>query len=626
MPDDVRQLPRFQHAELPAGPYIRIVHLKPDLDILAPIRCTVVTTRLTPSLDYTALSYCWETRVPTAPIECNGKRLLVPPNCEAALRRLRRKHRQRLLWIDSICIDQSRDAKKERGHQVALMGDIYKSASSVIVWLGESDFETNQAFLALLDLGAAWVAINDEKSSVSEQESEDLKRKLSEPSIKGLSSVFRRPWFYRLWTVQEVTLPRVENVIVYCGDFNYPWLQILYAASYLRVRTQFGGWWDEATRLQRHVSGRLLHVKAQSAHMGTGSLLGRYAPLHNEVSPQSVLFILTTAREKQATFPEDRVLALYSLLKELGVTLPAPDYDKSVSEIYTDASVACMEADQSLDILLEVSSDVRRPDLPSWVPDWSSPAWDLRDARRAILRGPFSATGTSRPLWYVEDGHGLATEAMIVDSIHAAGPPLNFSDTTDQHMRTKQLPISEIDRNTVSYDLDECAGVLRAWIKLATENAAYSDIRAKMDAFLRMVFYDGLYSSHKQVELSLFMQWWDILNGDDPLGHNSPVSVFEARLTLWSTAMDLSTRLSRLSSLRCARNKSFFTTERKLYGVAARTVREGDKVALIAGVRVPVILRDVGAVRYQYIGYASVDEYMDGDAWDADKTDVLVLV
>jgi hypothetical protein len=49
------------------------------------------------------------------------------------------------LWIDSICIDQSRDAVEERNTQVALMGEIYKCAKRVVVWLGKSDIRSRLA-------------------------------------------------------------------------------------------------------------------------------------------------------------------------------------------------------------------------------------------------------------------------------------------------------------------------------------------------------------------------------------------------------------------------------------------------------------------------------------------------
>ncbi len=70
-----------------------------------------------------------------------------------------------------------------------------------------------------------------------------------------------------------------------------------------------------------------------------------------------------------------------------------------------------------------------------------------------------------------------------------------------------------------------------------------------------------------------------------------PVAALGASMVTWTLAMDLPGWLYHMSSVRCARNKSFFTTERGLYGIAVRTIRKGDKVALITGLRVPVILR-----------------------------------
>ncbi len=62
--------------------------------------------------------------MPSCEIGCNGDSLLVTTNCEAALRELRDSTETTKLWIDSICIDQSRDAVEERNIQVALMGEI----------------------------------------------------------------------------------------------------------------------------------------------------------------------------------------------------------------------------------------------------------------------------------------------------------------------------------------------------------------------------------------------------------------------------------------------------------------------------------------------------------------------
>jgi hypothetical protein len=40
-----------------------------------------------------------------------------------------------MLWIDQLCIDQENN--DEKGPQIQLMGDIYRTACEVVIWLGE---------------------------------------------------------------------------------------------------------------------------------------------------------------------------------------------------------------------------------------------------------------------------------------------------------------------------------------------------------------------------------------------------------------------------------------------------------------------------------------------------------
>lgn len=84
---------------------------------------------------YEALSYCWGDASDKIAIDCNGSRgLAVTKNLHAALLALRLPNQERVLWADAICINQ--DDIEERGSQILLMKDIYRIASSVVIWLG----------------------------------------------------------------------------------------------------------------------------------------------------------------------------------------------------------------------------------------------------------------------------------------------------------------------------------------------------------------------------------------------------------------------------------------------------------------------------------------------------------
>lgn len=99
---------------------------------------------------YEALSYRWSSGKPPSRINCNGKLLAITSNLQEALRRLNVV--DRLLWVDSICINQ--DDVVEKGEQVALMSEIYSKAVRVLVWLGENQ-DSDSMYLSYMELARA---------------------------------------------------------------------------------------------------------------------------------------------------------------------------------------------------------------------------------------------------------------------------------------------------------------------------------------------------------------------------------------------------------------------------------------------------------------------------------------
>ena len=50
------------------------------------------------------------------------------------------------IWVDAICIDQSERGKEEKEKQLSKMAEIYNSASSVCIWLGDTYEGAYEAF------------------------------------------------------------------------------------------------------------------------------------------------------------------------------------------------------------------------------------------------------------------------------------------------------------------------------------------------------------------------------------------------------------------------------------------------------------------------------------------------
>jgi hypothetical protein len=102
---------------------------------------------LSGSVQYTALSYMWGAAIADHTIDLNGTPFLVRKNLWTFLDRARTDGFEGYLWIDALCIDQTRVG--ERNHQVALMGNIYSHAEGVIVWLGHVCEDIENAITAI---------------------------------------------------------------------------------------------------------------------------------------------------------------------------------------------------------------------------------------------------------------------------------------------------------------------------------------------------------------------------------------------------------------------------------------------------------------------------------------------
>ena len=86
---------------------------------------------------YEALSYVWGTTENPVEIKVGpsgSETLAITQNLAIALPYLRHEKHFRTLWIDALCINQQN--LHERSSQVKMMGDIYRLADRVVVWLG----------------------------------------------------------------------------------------------------------------------------------------------------------------------------------------------------------------------------------------------------------------------------------------------------------------------------------------------------------------------------------------------------------------------------------------------------------------------------------------------------------
>jgi hypothetical protein len=228
---------------------IRLVVLE-GRSLFPNLHISICTTPLTQPVEFGALSYCWGIPGATRRIPCDHEDQIpdLQPNSNnfdmrntstsfkvsdtlyEFLEKLRPDERSRLLWIDAICINQN--DVEEKSSQVPMMGLIYETATTVIIWIpplpgGTRDIDTVKSAVNIL------VGFQNEVNMLDELEPEERQRFINEGQLekrvreigleerhfRALSTFFQSPWFFRLWTFQEAVLAKEQ--VYQCGNIQF---------------------------------------------------------------------------------------------------------------------------------------------------------------------------------------------------------------------------------------------------------------------------------------------------------------------------------------------------------------------------------------------------------------------
>lgn len=224
---------------------IRVLRLRPmtsaeraaqSLHIPVHLSCTLHHITLSEiekgSAVFNALSYTWREPPATREISVNGQPFAIRENLWQFL--LVAASRPDVcsspLWVDQICINQNSNA--ERNHQVAHMATIYQQAKNVFMWLGPSSEATSETLGALQDAPlrcAILQRLNDPLPHRGLAPSDpdppfwELVFSESASFMAGLHEILHRPFWARLWTVQEILSGPPETRVVFCGSRQMPW-------------------------------------------------------------------------------------------------------------------------------------------------------------------------------------------------------------------------------------------------------------------------------------------------------------------------------------------------------------------------------------------------------------------
>ena len=337
---------------------IRILEIRPGSGIDL-VFCGLRTVRLSEKPRYEALSYCWGDPTFNQQIHCNDKPLAITTNLYAALTQLRHNTEPRILWADAICINQQ--DTNERNQQVRLMRQIYELADQVVVWLGA---ETQFTYLGMPLIPKLVAA--DKKRDSSEDQGALFQRGIAavlrennlperyDDAWKGFFELLQRPWFERGWIIQEAAV--ASSIIVCCGRSVVTLQDFMLALIYSNTI-------GLAEDYQSPNFGRVMSIALTGQAFKQGHQL-------------SLLSLLLRHRLAITTDPRDKVFALCGIAYDAGPSSMniRIDYYPShlVQEVYREFVLKVLAEYKSLDVL-SVPNEASDLEIPSWIPDFSSP-------------------------------------------------------------------------------------------------------------------------------------------------------------------------------------------------------------------------------------------------------------
>ncbi|KAI0147470.1 HET-domain-containing protein [Xylariaceae sp. FL1272] len=349
----------YKYDPLASG-YIRLATLQPgefEVDIIIGLEQHSFVRD--GSLVFEALSYAWGQSNHPVCIRIygnEGAKLLASQNLVAALRHLRHAERTRVIWVDALCIDQLN--KIERGPQVAMMGEIYRLATRVVVWLGQEADGSSIALDLVSKIGAQVevTAISPFLKSApgcSDHSLGDVDAKLpvEEQDTRSIYHLICRPWFERLWVRQEILLANAQAIVM-CGSHQVTW-------EYLR----------------RGLCTVYLKPKLNSDLRS--SLVTRLQHIYGLIFADLPILLSTLRRVTRGCYcrdPRDRIYGVLALMPEHERALvPRPDYTQPLADLYRTVTLNHFEYYGSIGLICECELQPNVGSGPSWVPDWSMP-------------------------------------------------------------------------------------------------------------------------------------------------------------------------------------------------------------------------------------------------------------
>ncbi|KIX94175.1 uncharacterized protein Z520_10201 [Fonsecaea multimorphosa CBS 102226] len=632
---------KFEYEDLLSEEYIRILELLPGRKDDAIRCCLTLEPRQNAANTYDAISYTWGTSTDRAEIICSNQILPITTNLADALRELRSKspgHSQRL-WVDAICINQ--DRSEEKNHQVKRLGEVYRDARQVFVWLGRDTGGIARDCFGLLE---RWVSYLDENFDIYRHTRNiptlDLPHHLCTDAEAGskLRKLMECSWFSRVWVLQEAAL--AKNCHLFWGRHSMS----------LAVLVEFACFCDGRTEITRLLGGddssfrywRLVFLCVYRTYDNAESwrrerpLIRSLNEKHCGGRPGLFLDILQIGKSLSAKDARDHIYAFLGnpLAKSAdGKLFLEPDYDKDEKEVYFDATLAFLRSRHEAPYILcfvqhDSVDEVNGSKAPSWIPKWTKPRMDLAPSYTIGNIGlSFEAGGPVDRLQYkacrgFRGERLLSLRGFIFDHLTWTSgllKPENFAlDRTLWDFEPQEPHKTYVDK--LWNDMVLACNLQRGCSEVPPK-------RTLMDASFSYTLVTG-YNNTRVVSIDehrkRFQKYLRALENPDP-PENHRTGVITAR----ASRKELCEASRYEVSTRNCRDRQLALTAHGRFALVARFAKPGDACCVFLGMVTPFVVRQVGmedggtAKYHSLVGEAYVHGVMRGELLDVlDHEDV----
>ena len=424
---------------------------------------------------YYALSYVWGNPDKVHTIGLNGHDFQITDNLMFFLRRKRKV--TLAFWIDAICINQ--DDKAEKSEQIGRMGEIYRSASSVYAELGPAS-EDEQAVLRKMEYLSMYVWAEIQRIRMEEgitratpesirlhkiPESIQLPVEFVEPydakMWEGLGSFFGRPWWRRVWIIQEATAISSKNTHLLCGEVEVLLVHAFgcnVAVGIVDRRRLWGNMPDPS--MQSYVVQRMssiLHKREKEVMI----------PL---------LDVLENFRGLLATDPRDIVYAALNIANDVKEGGIQPDYGACVASVYRAVAVYHLKNSvEPLEILSYCGTRFQTLDFQAGWASWV-PSWQHRYPRSILSNRIAAGDGSKRPAYSPYGTSRFSAELYAI----------RMEDNLLLIHGFRIDRISSLSNPCVSLSIRDGVRLVNSWISKEL-TALYPTGETILDAFLKTV-------------------------------------------------------------------------------------------------------------------------------------------